>query len=43
MGTASGLLPDAFPDAVCTGLGSGYEFVPLVLPLVELRWLRLTR
>jgi hypothetical protein len=43
VGTASGLFPDAFPDAVCTGFGSGYEFGPPVLRLVGLRWLRHTR
>ena len=44
VGTASGLFPDVFPDAtVWTGFGSGYGFVPLVLPLVGLSWLRDTR
>ena len=44
VGTTSKLAPDAFPDAtVWTGFGSGYGFVPLVLPLVGLWWLRHTR
>jgi len=44
VGTTSRLAPDAFPDAtVWTGFGSGYGFVPLVLPLVGLWWLRHTR
>jgi cytochrome bd-type quinol oxidase subunit 2 len=44
VGAASELFPDAFPDAtVWTGFGSGYGFVPLVLPLVGLWWLRHTR
>ncbi len=44
VGTVSELVPDAFPDAtVWTGFGSGYGFVPLVLPFVGLWWLRHTR
>ena len=44
VGAASELLPDRFPDAtVWTGFGSGYGFVPLVLPFVGLWWLRHTR
>ena len=44
VGTVSELVPDAFPDAtVWTGFGSGYGFVPLVLPFVGLWWLRRTR
>ncbi len=44
VGGASELLPDAFPAAtVWTGFGSGYGFVPLVLPFVGLWWLRHTR
>jgi cytochrome bd-type quinol oxidase subunit 2 len=44
IGLASELHPDAFPDAtVWTGFGSGYGFVPLVLPVVGLWWLRHTR
>ena len=44
VGLASELAPDAFPEAtVWTGFGSGYGFVPLVLPFVGLWWLRHTR
>jgi len=44
VGAASKLFPDAFPHAtVWTGFGSGYGFVPLVLPFVGLWWLRHTR
>ena len=44
VGTASELFPSAFPHAtVWTGFGSGYGFVPLVLPFVGLWWLRHTR
>jgi hypothetical protein len=44
VGTVSVLSPDAFPRAtVWTGFGSGYGFVPLVLPFVGLWWLRHTR
>jgi cytochrome bd-type quinol oxidase subunit 2 len=44
VGAVSELVPDAFPDAtVWTGFGSGYGFVPLVLPFVGLWWLRHTR
>ncbi|HEX9352827.1 MAG TPA: hypothetical protein VF933_03265 [Streptosporangiaceae bacterium] len=44
VGAVSELAPDAFPDAtVWTGFGSGYGFVPLVLPFVGLWWLRHTR
>jgi cytochrome bd-type quinol oxidase subunit 2 len=44
VGTASLLLPDAFPSAsVWSGYGSGYGFVPLALPFVGLWWLRHTR
>ena len=44
VGTVSELVPDAFPQAtVWTGFGSGYGFVPLVLPFVGLWWLRHTR
>lgn len=44
VGTASELFSTAFPDAtVWTGFGSGYGFVPLVLPCVGLWWLRHTR
>ena len=44
VGTLSELLTSAFPQAtVWTGYGSGYGFVPLVLPFVGLWWLRHTR
>ena len=44
VGALSLLLPDAFPAAsVWSGFGSGYGFVPLVLPFVGLWWLRRTR
>ena len=44
VGAASELAANAFPDAtVWTGFGSGYGFVPLVLPFVGLWWLRHTR
>jgi hypothetical protein len=44
VGAASELFSDAFPAAtVWTGFGSGYVFVPLVLPFVGLWWLRHTR
>lgn len=40
VGTASLLVPGAFPDAsVWSGFGAGYLFIPLVLPLVGLWWL----
>ena len=43
VGTASVLAPDDFPRAtVWSGYGSGYGFVPLVLPVVGLWWLRRT-
>ncbi|MFI5954696.1 hypothetical protein [Cryptosporangium sp. NPDC051539] len=44
VGTASLLVPDDFPDqAVWSEFGSGYGFVPLVLPVLGLIWLRRTR
>lgn len=44
VGAASELFSKAFPHAtVWTGFGSGYGFVPLVLPFVGLWWLRHTR
>jgi hypothetical protein len=44
VGAASEIFPDSFPDpTVWTGFGSGYGFVPLVLPVVGLWWLRHTR
>ncbi len=43
VGAASELFSKAFPHAtVWTGFGSGYGFVPLVLPFVGLWWLRHT-
>jgi hypothetical protein len=43
VGAASLLLRDDFPKAtVWSAFGSGYGFVPLVLPLVGLWWLRRT-
>jgi cytochrome bd-type quinol oxidase subunit 2 len=39
VGAASLLMPEAFPDAtVWSVFGSGYGFVPLVLPVVGLWW-----
>lgn len=44
VGTLSVLLPSAFPDAtVWSNYGQGYLFIPVVLPLVGLWWLRRTR
>jgi hypothetical protein len=44
VGVVSELSSKAFPHAtVWTGFGSGYGFVPLVLPFVGLWWLRHTR
>jgi hypothetical protein len=44
VGTASLLDRSAFPDAtVWSGYGMGYGFVPLVLPVLGLWWLRRTR
>ena len=41
VGTVSLLVPDAFPDAtVWSGFGSGYGFIPLVLPVLGLLWIR---
>lgn len=43
IGTASLLVPQAFPDAtVWSFFGVGYGFVPLVLPVLGLLWLRRT-
>jgi hypothetical protein len=43
IGTLSVLFPAAFPDqTVWSGYGSGYGFVPLVLPVLGLLWLRRT-
>lgn len=44
VGTVSLLDRAAFPDAtVWSGYGAGYGFVPLVLPVLGLWWLRRTR
>jgi hypothetical protein len=44
VGAVSEHLVSAFPETtVWTGFGSGYGFVPLVLPFVGLWWLRHTR
>lgn len=44
VGTASLIAPEAFPDAtVWSTFGGGYGFVPLVLPILGLLWLRRTR
>jgi cytochrome bd-type quinol oxidase subunit 2 len=41
VGTLSVVWPDAFPDeTVWSGYGRGYGFVPLVLPVLGLLWLR---
>jgi hypothetical protein len=41
VGTVSLVFPDAFPDeTVWSGFGTGYGFVPLVLPILGLLWLR---
>jgi cytochrome bd-type quinol oxidase subunit 2 len=43
VGLASYVFPDAFPDkTVWSHFGSGYGFVPLVLPVLGLWWLRRT-
>ena len=43
VGTASLVDPAAFPHAtVWSGYGRGYGFVPLVLPVLGLLWLRAT-
>ena len=44
VGAASLAFPSLFPDAtVWSGFGSGYGFVPLVLPVAALGWLRWVR
>ena len=44
VGTASLLMPEVFPRAtVWSTYGIGYGFVPLVLPVLGLLWLRRTR
>lgn len=41
IGSASYVVPEYFPDAtVWSHFGSGYLFIPLVLPIVGLWWLR---
>jgi hypothetical protein len=41
VGTASVVDPEAFPDAsVWSGYGVGYGFVPVLLPVLALWWLR---
>ena len=41
VGTISLAVPDEFPDAtVWSGYGEGYGFVPLILPVLGLLWLR---
>lgn len=44
VGTASLLLPEAFPDpTVWSAYGQGYAYIPLVLPVLGLLRLRATR
>ncbi|MQA62425.1 MAG: hypothetical protein GEU86_13225 [Actinophytocola sp.] len=44
IGTVSVVLPEAFPDAtVWSSFGRGYLYIPLVLPVLGLWWLRATR
>lgn len=44
VGTLSIAAPELFPaDTVWSGYGRGYGFVPLVLPVLGLLWLRRTR
>jgi hypothetical protein len=43
VGAVSVLVPHLFPDAtVWSGFGAGYGFVPLVLPVLGLLWIRRT-
>ncbi|MET0236881.1 MAG: hypothetical protein ABW224_19690 [Kibdelosporangium sp.] len=43
VGTVSLLVPQAFPDAtVWSEYGKGYGFVPVILPILGLLWLRAT-
>ncbi|HKN96592.1 MAG TPA: hypothetical protein VJX10_05710 [Pseudonocardiaceae bacterium] len=43
VGTASVLVPSAFPDSTVWSLyGDGYGFVPVVLPILGLWWIRHT-
>nr|WP_205807270.1 hypothetical protein [Micromonospora sp. HNM0581] len=44
VGAVSLARPDLFPDeTVWSGFGSGYGYIPLVLPVLGLAWLRHTR
>jgi cytochrome bd-type quinol oxidase subunit 2 len=44
VGTLSLILPAAFPHAsVWSGFGSGYGFIPLILPILGLWWLYRSR
>ena len=44
VGLVSYLVPSDFPDkTVWSHFGSGYGYVPLVLPVLGLWWLRRTR
>ena len=44
MGTFTVVVPSDFPDATVWSLyGMGYVFIPLVLPVLGLWWLRRTR
>ena len=44
VGVVSLIVPDLFPStSVWSTFGSGYLFIPLVLPIVGLWWLRRTR
>ncbi|MFI7675678.1 hypothetical protein [Actinophytocola sp. NPDC049390] len=44
VGTLSLAVPDLFPDAtVWSDYGQGYGYVPAILPLLGLWWLRATR
>ena len=44
VGTLSLILPSVFPHAsVWSGFGSGYGFIPLILPIVGLWWLYRSR
>jgi cytochrome bd-type quinol oxidase subunit 2 len=43
VGTASVLVPSAFPDStVWSVYGDGYGFVPVILPILGLLWIRHT-
>jgi hypothetical protein len=43
VGTVSLFVPQVFPDAtVWSFYGMGYGFVPLVLPILGLWWIRVT-